>query len=210
MIFRNKAHLFYSYLAHRMIVQSEIKDKKEAILRSTLELIRENGFHGTSISLIAKKAGVASGTIYHYFTNKDAVIIELHDIIRKEMLAAMFNNAHKKEDYKTQFFKGWTGLCTYFIDNAGCLFFIEQYNSSPYFKMNQKKQGKIPVNKFSEFFQYGMDNGFLKKMEYNLVASVVFGGIMNTAKYHANGQYKYKDNDLCKIARIIWDGIKYQ
>ena len=50
-----------------MIVQSDIPDKREAILKSTLELIKDNGFHGTPISLIAKNAGVASGTIYHYF-----------------------------------------------------------------------------------------------------------------------------------------------
>lgn len=191
-----------------MIVQSEIKDKKEAILRSTLELIREKGFHGTSISQIAKKAGVASGTIYHYFTNKDAVIIELHNSIRKEMLTAMFNNTHGEKDYKTQFFEGWKGLCNYFINNAACLIFIEQYNSSPYSKMSQKNQWNIPVNKFSEFFQYGMDNGFLKKIEYNLVASVVFGGITATAKYHTTGRYNYNDEDLCKIATIIWNGIK--
>ena len=193
-----------------MIVQSDIKDKKGAILKSTLELIREKGFHGTSISQISKNAGVASGTIYHYFTNKDAVIIELHNIIRKEMLAAMFDNTNEKGDYKTQFFEGWKSLCNYFINHPACLYFIEQYNSSPYAKMNKRKQGKIPINKFGEFFQYGMDNGFLKKIEYNLVASVVFGGITATAKYHTTGRYNYNDNDLCKIANIIWDGIKYQ
>ena len=69
-----------------MNVQSEISDKRKSILDSTLELIRQNGFQGTPISLIAKNAGVAAGTIYHYFENKEAIIIELHDVIRKEML----------------------------------------------------------------------------------------------------------------------------
>ena len=58
-----------------MIVQSDIPGKRKAILKSTLELIKDNGFHGTPISLIAKNAGVASGTIYHYFPSKDAIIM---------------------------------------------------------------------------------------------------------------------------------------
>ena len=82
-----------------MNVQSEIADKKKAILESTLELIRNNGFQGTPISLIAANAGVASGTIYHYFNSKDEIIVELYHLVRKEMLAAMFDDAYKEKDY---------------------------------------------------------------------------------------------------------------
>lgn len=192
-----------------MSVQSDIANKKDLILKSTLGLIKDRGFHGTSISLIARNAGVATGTIYHYFLTKDDIIIELHDIIRKEMLVAMFDNGNDNKDYKAQFFKGWKRLCRYFINNPGCQIFIEQYNSSPYNKAKKKRKDQIPVDKFNDFFQYGMNKGYLKKMEYSLVASVVFGGIMATAKYHITGRFGYTDNDLCKIAHIIWDGIKY-
>ena len=193
-----------------MIVQSEISDKKEAILRSTLELIKDNGFHGTPISLIAKKAGVASGTIYHYFPSKDAIIIELHRQIKKEMVAAMFNEVNSKKEYKQQFFEGWISLCKYFINNPNALIFIEQFNCSPYAKIASKKDTKSSVNRFNEFFQSGMDKGYLKKMEYMLIASAVFGCITATAKYHVSGHFGFKDTDLCKVANILWDGIKIQ
>ncbi len=193
-----------------MIVQSEISDKKEAILRSTLELIKDNGFHGTPISLIAKKAGVASGTIYHYFPSKDAIIIELHRQIKKQMVAAMFNESSSKKEYKQQFFEGWINLCKYFINNPSSLIFTEQFNCSPYVKTLSKKDAKASVNKFNEFFQSGMDKGYLKKMEYMLIASAVFGCITATAKYHVAGHFGFKDADLCKIANILWDGIKIQ
>src|SRR5674476_951530 len=100
-----------------MIVQPDITDKKEAILKSTLELIKDNGFHGTPISKIAKHAGVASGTIYHYFPSKDAIIIALHQRIKTQMVAAMFNETNSSKEYKQQFFDGWINLCKYFINN---------------------------------------------------------------------------------------------
>ena len=90
-----------------MIVQSEINNKKEAVLKSTLELIKDNGFHGTPISLIAKKAGVASGTIYHYFPSKDSIIMALHYRIKTEMVQAMFGGGSAPKEYKQQFFDGW-------------------------------------------------------------------------------------------------------
>jgi TetR/AcrR family transcriptional regulator, multidrug resistance operon repressor len=192
-----------------MNVQSEIGDKRKAILDTTLDLIRQYGLQGTPISLIAKNANVASGTIYHYFQNKEAIISELHNAIRQEMLAAMFTDNNEGKDFRAQFFSGWTNLCRYFTAHPGSLIFIQQYNSAPVL-INKKKNKKIPVDKFSEFFQSGMDSGYLKKMEYNLVASVVFGAIMATAKYHITGRFDYTDGDLCKIATIIWDGIKLQ
>ena len=193
-----------------MIVQSDIPDKRDAILKSTLELIKDNGFHGAPISLIAKKAGVASGTIYHYFPSKDAIIMELHNQIRQNMVAAMFNDSNTKKEYKQQFFEGWINLCKYFINNPSSLIFIEQFNSSPYAKIASPKDAKGSVSKFNEFFQLGMDKGYLKKMEYLLVASAVFGCITATAKYHVTGRFGFKDSDLCKIANILWDGIKIQ
>lgn len=178
---------------------------------NTLILIKEKGFQGTSVSLIAERAEVAVGTIYHYFATKDILIAELYDMIRKEMLAAMFDNTVEINDFKAQFFKGWKGLCKYFIEHPNSLVFIEQYNCSPYFKENEQDCGVIPQNQFYEFFQYGVSNGILKKMEYNLIASVVFGGILSTAKYHLSGRFgHYSDDELCKIALMIWDGIKSQ
>ena len=191
-----------------MIVQSDIADKKNAILKSTLELIKDNGFHGTPISMIAKRAGVASGTIYHYFNSKDDIIIALHHKIKKEMVAAMFADKSIKKEYRQQFFDGWINLCKYFINNPSALFFHEQFNSSPYARKISKRNTKGSLGEFNAFFQYGMDNGYLKKMEYLLIASAVFGCIMATAKYHVTGRFGFKDTDLCKIANIIWDGIK--
>lgn len=191
-----------------MIVQSEINNKKEAVLQSTLELIKDNGFHGTPISLIAKKAGVASGTIYHYFPSKDAIIMALHYRIKTEMVQAMFGGGSTGKEYKQQFFEGWINLCRYFIDKPSALFFHEQFNSSPYAKVVSKKNGKGSISEFNKFFQLGMDKGYLKKMEYSLIASAVFGCITATAKYHVTGRFGFKDNDLCKVANIIWDGIK--
>ncbi len=53
------------------------KQKKELILESALELFAENGFHATSISQIAKKAGISKGLIYNYFESKNEILNEI-------------------------------------------------------------------------------------------------------------------------------------
>lgn len=192
-----------------MNVQSEdIISKKQAILDSALELIRENGFHGTPMSLIAKKAGVAAGTIYHYFESKDELILELYVMIRSKMLDAMFNPAFEDKDFKSQFFLGWTSLCRYFISNPSCLIFIEQFSNSPYAKAGGECRNSPFLERFDAFFESGMEAGIIKQMGRGLIASISNGCIVATSKFHISGRFDFNDEDLCRIASIIWDGIK--
>jgi TetR/AcrR family fatty acid metabolism transcriptional regulator len=50
------------------------------ILDAALELFVEKGFHQAKISEIARAAGVADGTIYLYFKNKEDLMASLFDV----------------------------------------------------------------------------------------------------------------------------------
>jgi AcrR family transcriptional regulator len=53
------------------------KQKKRLILDTALELFAENGYHSTSISKIAKKAGISKGLTYNYFESKKEILGEI-------------------------------------------------------------------------------------------------------------------------------------
>lgn len=67
-------------------------EKYEMILEAALKVIAENGFHGSQVSRIAKEAGVADGTIYLYFKNKEDILISLFQE-RLGSLVSMFNSS---------------------------------------------------------------------------------------------------------------------
>ena len=67
-------------------------EKRVRILDGALKVFAEKGFYFAKISEIAKKAGVADGTIYLYFDNKDDILISLFEE-RMEMLISAFLNA---------------------------------------------------------------------------------------------------------------------
>lgn len=60
--------------------------KKREILRAAREVLAENSYHGTSIKAIAKKAKIATGTFYLYFTNKDSLINLIIEEVFQELL----------------------------------------------------------------------------------------------------------------------------
>lgn len=55
------------------------QEKRKVILDAALELFAENGFHATSISMIAKKAAISKGLIYNYFESKNDILEEIID-----------------------------------------------------------------------------------------------------------------------------------
>jgi len=56
----------------------EIREgKRQLILDVALELFASNGYHGTSISAIAKNAVISKGLLYNYFESKEELVIEL-------------------------------------------------------------------------------------------------------------------------------------
>ncbi len=56
-----------------------IRQKSTAAIKTAaMELFARNSYHSTSISQIAREAGVSKGLLYNYFESKEAL---LHDII---------------------------------------------------------------------------------------------------------------------------------
>ncbi|MGG3450801.1 MULTISPECIES: TetR/AcrR family transcriptional regulator [Bacillaceae] len=53
------------------------KPKYHQIIDAAVIAIAENGYHQTQVSKIARQAGVADGTIYLYFKNKEDILISL-------------------------------------------------------------------------------------------------------------------------------------
>lgn len=56
------------------------KDKKEEIRKAATEVIARMGFHQATIDLIAREAGVAVGTLYNYFKNKDDILSHIFEV----------------------------------------------------------------------------------------------------------------------------------
>lgn len=52
-------------------------NKKKAILKAAIHLFAERGFKATPTSVVARKAGVAEGLIFHHFKNKEGIFVHI-------------------------------------------------------------------------------------------------------------------------------------
>ncbi|MBM3117915.1 TetR/AcrR family transcriptional regulator [Jeongeupia naejangsanensis] len=77
------------------------QDRGEArcnqVLDAAADCFRQRGFHGASMSELAKAAGMSVGHIYHYFENKEAIIAAIVERDVAEILA-LLDSLHDEED----------------------------------------------------------------------------------------------------------------
>lgn len=77
-----KAKLKQSVGAKKPVGATPAPDRREAILAAALHEFSERGFAGTRLDDVARRAGVAKGTIYLYFSDKEVLF---QDLIRSAL-----------------------------------------------------------------------------------------------------------------------------
>jgi TetR/AcrR family fatty acid metabolism transcriptional regulator len=63
----------------------EKNHKYHQILEAAVKVFARQGFHQSTVAQIAKEAGVADGTIYLYFKNKDDILVQFFNYKTKQV-----------------------------------------------------------------------------------------------------------------------------
>ncbi|HXF38282.1 MAG TPA: TetR/AcrR family transcriptional regulator [Blastocatellia bacterium] len=74
--------------ARRAAPERKANGKYEAILRAAIKVFAGSGFFNSKVADVAREAGVADGTVYLYFKNKDDILVSIFNHYMDEALAA--------------------------------------------------------------------------------------------------------------------------
>ncbi|MEX2336869.1 MAG: TetR/AcrR family transcriptional regulator [Fulvivirga sp.] len=181
-----------------------ISDKKRAIFESMLELIKDHGFHGAPMSLVSKNAGVAAGTIYHYFASKDKLICELHAYNRSRVVEIINAALDTDKPFKAKLFNIWMSLYEFYIENPNVLIFFEQYINSPF---NMNKCPNHFEGRFFRFLKEGIETRQLKATKPEMLMVLTMGNISSIAKMSSFGHVPFNEADLKQVREMLWDAI---
>lgn len=66
---------------HLSLQQQKVEMKKKEIIRSAAKILKEKGFHGTTMEEIATQLLMTKGALYHYFKNKEDLLYQCHQMI---------------------------------------------------------------------------------------------------------------------------------
>lgn len=186
-------------------------DKREEIIKASLDLIAEHGFHGAPMAMIAEQAGVAAGTIYRYFENKDALIVALFREIDEKIGAVIMQDYQKQKPIRERFHHIFTRLLRYFIANPQHFRYMEQFHNSPYgvaFRRDiiQRKTGDCYI--YRDLLEEGMAQQVIKDLPMPILFALAFGPLKAVVRDHILGFITLDDIIIDRIMEACWDGIR--
>jgi len=183
-------------------------DKQRAILEATLELVAARGFHGTPMSQVAKKSGVAVGTIYRYFPGKEDLISALYLEVKRRLAQAALQVYSSRAPAGDGFKQIFGTVIHYCVGHPHELSFAEQCDNSPLIRPEARAEGLNLARPIEEFFARAKAEGLLKPLPNEVLGAIVAGAVISLAKLHLASGSPVSDEALDAELEAVWDAIK--
>ncbi len=152
------------------------EDTHRRILKSALKLFANKGYDGTTTKDLASASGVAEGTLFRYFPNKKAILIEVATSGWVEILTDLLTELSEMGSYKAvaQVMRRRMFRMKENSDLLRVCFIEAQFHP----ELREKIQSEV-IAKMTDvaevFFQTAMDKGIYRKMNPKIVAQVFLG-----------------------------------
>jgi TetR/AcrR family fatty acid metabolism transcriptional regulator len=185
--------------------KSKTNGKYHLILEAAIKVFAEQGFHQATISQIAREAGVADGTIYLYFKNKEDILVNFFGYKTKQVFGRFREEVDKADNARDKLrLLIKRHLKEFQRDrNMAVLYQTETRRFSRMCEEQIREMSKLYLDLVSEIVESGQDEGLMRKDLYmGLVKRFIIGAIdevINTW-LHSGGSY-----DLVSMADPLVD-----
>ncbi|HHP7236504.1 MAG TPA: TetR/AcrR family transcriptional regulator [Desulfobacterales bacterium] len=169
-------------------------DKYHRILEAAVKVFARNGFHQSTISEIAREAGVADGTIYLYFKNKGDILVQFFSYKTKQVFQC-FQEEVEKADSAVDKMRNLIRRHLEEFQRDRNMAIVYQTETHKIYRQTDaqiREMSKMYTDIIAEIIEYGQQEGSIRRDLYlGLVKRFIIGGIdevINTW-LHSGSQY---------------------
>ncbi|HNR67094.1 MAG TPA: TetR/AcrR family transcriptional regulator [bacterium] len=188
------------------------RGKREKILKAAVKIFARDGFFNAKMEEIARLAGVATGTTYLYFENKDDLLISIFEEEMIPIISNMTREINKAEtavDKLHAFINHHLELVKNKPDMAQLLE-VELRQSSKFIHGYSGSKFREYLNLISSVFEEGQQRGiFRSDIQPTIFKQVLFGALDQISTNYTLSRSKKIDlNESAEqIANIFLNGV---
>lgn len=191
-------------------------DKRKRILEGALKAFALKGFYNTKVSEIAQEAGVADGTIYLYFKNKDDLLISLFEERMEWIIARITADLDKLGDDTLAKFRHMVMIhCRLALDEPKLAEFItvELRQSAKFVKEYKNPKFGDYLKILQGLLEEGQKKGLMRPgLDPKLLSRACFGALdevlLQLTLSKANAQEVQQK--AAQLASMLMDGLLVQ
>ncbi|KFF04090.1 TetR/AcrR family transcriptional regulator [Flavobacterium reichenbachii] len=185
-------------------------DKREKILNSVFVLTGKQGLASVTVSGISKTAGIATGTLYIYFKNKEEIVQLAYAAVEDKMTQAMYRDFDINIPIKQSLKQIYINMLNYRLKNYDETVFIDQYQQSGYIQLNFSKQlaEYEKQNKpLYDLLQKGQQEGIIKALDAIILISFFDGAVRSCSTGIIQKLFPLSQQLLDDCFDMIWRGM---
>ena len=174
-----------------------------------MKIFANQGFHQSTISLIAKEAGVADGTIYLYFKNKDDILVQFFSHKTKQVFERFRKVVDKADTPVEKLHKLINRHLKEFQrdPNMAIVYQVETRQKNRIVEEQIKVMSKMYYDLIAEIIEQGQQDGTIRKELYvGLVKRYILGSVDEVINTWLRSDGKY---DLVSMTDPLVDLITH-
>ena len=188
-----------------------ITDKREAILRAAIRVFAHNGYFNSKVADIAREAGVADGTVYLYFKNKEDILHSIFDRGMEEAIADGRQRLEKISDPRERL----RTIAHMHLDRLGAdrelaiVFQVELRGSTKFMEEFSAAGFAEYLKLIRSTFEEGQSAGvFRAELNAKVVAKILYGALDEMATNWILSKRRYKLAPMAdQVLDIFLNGV---
>ncbi len=173
-----------------------MKRTREELLERAKSIFSEKGYHRASVSDIVSSMGIARGTFYLYFRNKD----HIYGSILKRLVSEISSRLKVIDTEGDPFLQLKENLRSVFELVIGDrdlarIIIYHSYRENDSFDTILEEFFKDVKSLIRSALLTGMRMGFIRRCDVDVVSSVIMGGLLQIVKDIVNGEVGEEDVD---------------
>lgn len=179
-------------------------EKLRNIKKAVIKLILEEGFHGTSISKIAKEAGVSPATVYIYYENKELMFQDIYLEYSEDILNYLLENITISMNGKELIKVLIKNYYSYINEHKDKFHFVEQFSSCP--ALTKQCEAIKGVTGIYDLLEDLKKNHIFKDICNENLWAVLFSPVKTISNYHCTLEEK-REKMLDELIEILQDAV---
>jgi AcrR family transcriptional regulator len=179
----------------------EKSSTRDKVLSTALSLFTKKGYFSTSMRDITGESAVSTGSVYHYFKDKEGVAAALYQSMIERMRESLHNIASTNDSAHDQCRAVISLLFKIAEEEPEIMSFMLYTKHHEFLPDERPVCSSEPFEIMRSMVQFGMDNGEIEKRDVLVASTCLFGGAIRMVTSHLDG---ILDNPLSGYLDDIW------
>ena len=211
MLKKNERSFFNLPLYSNLIAMAKLQksiDKRNALIRATIALVNNNGFHATPMSKIAKMANVSPATIYIYFENKQDLVNKTYIEVKAKYTDYAFKTYHTRLSVEEGFEIIWKRIAAFKLTECESAMFLAQCDNTPMIDEQSRQEGIKHLQPLLDLWDRGKNEGIIKPMSDYLLYAYAINPLSFLMMSEKRGAFQLDKTHLEEAYQAAWNAIK--